>query len=124
MALLLRQVAERGVASLYVARLLAAIQASGGNEHGAAGARGASAARDSHPLPPGVEALTPREVEVLRLLAAGASNQRIADELTVSIGTVKAHTSHILGKLGAGNRTEAVARARHLGLLGGDSPPD
>ncbi|MDO8689149.1 MAG: response regulator transcription factor, partial [Dehalococcoidia bacterium] len=65
----------------------------------------------------GVEALTAREVEVLRLLSGGASNQRIANELTVSVGTVKAHISHILGKIGARNRTEAVARARRLGLI-------
>jgi LuxR family maltose regulon positive regulatory protein len=64
-----------------------------------------------------LEPLTPREVEVLRLLITGASNQRIADELTVSVGTVKAHVSHILGKLGAHSRTEGVARARELGLL-------
>ena len=120
MALLLRQVGARGIASLYVARLLAAIQGSGGRGHGSAQGSSASPTRDSRPLPPGVEPLTPREVEVLRLLAVGASNQRIADELTVSIGTVKAHTSHILGKLGAGNRTEAVALARELRLLEGD----
>ena len=117
MAMLLRQVAARGVASLYVARLLAAIQGSGVRDQGAAGERDAPPNPGPRLLPPGVEPLTAREVEVLRLLAAGASNQRIADELTVSIGTVKAHTSHILGKIGAGNRTEAVARARELGLL-------
>jgi LuxR family maltose regulon positive regulatory protein len=63
------------------------------------------------------EALSARELEVLRLLAAGKSNQQIADELVVVRDTVKKHVGHILGKLGAANRTQAVARARALGLL-------
>ena len=48
---------------------------------------------------------------------AGQSNQAIADELVVTLDTVKKHVSHLLGKLGAANRTEAVARARELGLI-------
>ncbi len=64
-----------------------------------------------------VEPLTDRELEVLRLLAAGRSNQRIAHDLVVALDTVKKHVTHLLGKLGAANRTEAVARARQLGLL-------
>jgi LuxR family maltose regulon positive regulatory protein len=64
-----------------------------------------------------VEVLSERELEVLRLIAEGASNQAIAGALVISIGTVKSHINHILGKLAAGNRTEAVARARELGLL-------
>ena len=68
--------------------------------------------------PPGLaEPLTDRELEVLRLLAAGRSNQRIAHELVVALDTVKKHVTHLLGKLGAANRTEAVARARQLGLI-------
>ncbi len=68
--------------------------------------------------PPGLaEPLTDRELEVLRLLAAGKSNQRIAHDLVVALDTVKKHVTHILGKLGAANRTEAVARARDLGLI-------
>ena len=63
------------------------------------------------------ERLTARELEVLGLLAAGRSNQRIAEELVVTLDTVKKHVSHVLDKLGAVNRTEAVARARQLGLL-------
>jgi len=63
------------------------------------------------------EPLSPRELEVLRLLATGKSNQQIADELVVVPDTVKKHVGHILGKLGAANRTQAVARARALGLL-------
>jgi LuxR family maltose regulon positive regulatory protein len=64
-----------------------------------------------------VEPLTARELEVLHLLAAGAPNQRIADDLVVTLDTVKKHVTHVLGKLGAANRTEAVTRARQLGLI-------
>ena len=64
-----------------------------------------------------VEPLSERELEVLRLIAGGASNQAIAAALVISIGTVKSHINHILGKLAACNRTEAVSRARALGLL-------
>jgi LuxR family maltose regulon positive regulatory protein len=64
-----------------------------------------------------VEALTSREMQVLRLLAAGSSNREIADELVVSLDTVKKHVTHVLGKLGATNRTAAVGRGRELGLL-------
>jgi LuxR family maltose regulon positive regulatory protein len=68
--------------------------------------------------PPGLaEPLTDRELEVLRLIAAGRSNQRIAHDLFVALDTVKKHVTHILGKLGAANRTEAAARARQLGLI-------
>ena len=63
-----------------------------------------------------VEPLTSREMEVLQMLAAGMSNQGIAGQLVVSLDTVKKHVSHVLGKLGAASRTEAVARARQLGL--------
>jgi len=64
-----------------------------------------------------IEPLTGRELEVLRLIAAGKSNQRIAHDLVVALDTVKKHVTHVLGKLGAANRTEAVARARQLGLI-------
>jgi LuxR family transcriptional regulator, maltose regulon positive regulatory protein len=64
-----------------------------------------------------VEPLTGRELEVLGMLAAGRSNQAIAAELVVTPDTVKKHVSHVLGKLGAGNRTEAAGRARQLGLI-------
>ena len=64
------------------------------------------------------EALTGRELQVLELIAAGAPNQRIADDLVVTLDTVKKHITHVLGKLSAANRTEAVALARALGLLG------
>ena len=58
------------------------------------------------------EPLTDRELEVLRLLAAGRSNQRMAHDLVVTLDTVKKHVIHVLGKLGAANRIEAAARAR------------
>ena len=51
------------------------------------------------------------------MLAAGKPNQVIAGQLVVSLDTVKKHVSHVLGKLGAANRTEAVTRARELGLI-------
>ena len=54
---------------------------------------------------------------MLELLAAGRSNREIADQLVVALDTVKKHVSHLLDKLGAGNRTQAVARARELGLV-------
>ena len=61
--------------------------------------------------------LSETELRVARLAAQGRSNQQIASELVVALETVKKHVSHILGKLGAANRTQAVARARALGLL-------
>jgi LuxR family transcriptional regulator, maltose regulon positive regulatory protein len=64
-----------------------------------------------------VEQLTSRELEVLTMLAAGKSNPAIASELVVTLDTVKKHVSHVMAKLGAANRTEAVARARELGLI-------
>ncbi|HEY7483525.1 MAG TPA: LuxR C-terminal-related transcriptional regulator [Streptosporangiaceae bacterium] len=64
-----------------------------------------------------VEPLSSREVEVLRLVAAGRQNREIAEELVVALSTVKKHVTHILDKLGAVNRTQATARARQLGLL-------
>ena len=68
-------------------------------------------------VPGMVEQLTTRELEVLGLLATGRSNQAIAAELVVAIDTVKKHVTHVLEKLGATNRTEAVARARELDLI-------
>ena len=64
-----------------------------------------------------VEPLTARELEVLSMLAAGSSNTAIAGQLVVTLDTVKKHVTHLLGKLGAANRTQAVARARELGLI-------
>jgi LuxR family maltose regulon positive regulatory protein len=64
-----------------------------------------------------VEPLTERELEVLRLLAAGRSNAEMAAELYVEQSTVKTHLIHLYSKLGVHSRTQAVARARALGLL-------
>ena len=64
-----------------------------------------------------LEPLTQREQEVLHLLADGASNQDIANQLVVSLATAKKHVASILSKLGAENRTQAIARARSLSLL-------
>jgi LuxR family maltose regulon positive regulatory protein len=63
------------------------------------------------------EPLTERELEVLRLVAAGTSNREIAVRLTVTLGTVKKHLNNIFGKLDVESRTQALARARELGLL-------
>ena len=71
-----------------------------------------AAPRRAHP-----DELTPRELEVLRLLAAGLSNPAIAARLTISVGTVKAHTANIYGKLGVANRVQALSRAQELRLL-------
>jgi LuxR family transcriptional regulator, maltose regulon positive regulatory protein len=86
----------------------------------ALGAQGTvpDAGRGSVTAVPGlVEQLTSRELEVLQMLAAGRSNQAIASQFVVTLDTVKKHVSHVLGKLGATNRTEAVARARELSLI-------
>jgi LuxR family maltose regulon positive regulatory protein len=98
MAALLRQALVRGIAPRYVGRLLAAF--------------GEPAA--AQPLP---EPLTGRELEVLRLIVAGLTNQEIADQLVISVATVKRHITNIYGKLGVSHRTQAVARAQELDLL-------
>ena len=61
--------------------------------------------------------ISPRECEVLERMAAGSANKVIARELGISPNTVKTHVARLLEKLGAANRTEAIARARELGLL-------
>lgn len=66
---------------------------------------------------PLIEPLTERERDVLRLLAAGCSNQEIAQQLVIALSTVKAHIHNIYGKLAVRGRTRAVATARELCLL-------
>ena len=66
---------------------------------------------------PPVETVSQRELEVLRLLSTGRSNQEIADELVITLGTVKTHVQSIYRKLEVRNRTRAVARGRELNLL-------
>jgi ATP/maltotriose-dependent transcriptional regulator MalT len=64
-----------------------------------------------------IEPLTDRELEVLHLIVQGLSNPTIAEQLFISVGTVKAHTNRIYGKLGVTNRVEAVIKAQELSLL-------
>ena len=109
-----RDLTRAGVSLGYLSRLGAAMEPES--------ARGASpgnrlVASRSATIPGLIEALSERELEVLHLLAAGKANREIADELFVTLDTVKKHTTHILGKLGATNRTEAAAHARELGLI-------
>ena len=61
--------------------------------------------------------LTPRETEVLELLAQGKTNRQIAQEFVVSVGTVKNHVEHLIGKLGVSDRTQAVVQALQLGII-------
>ena len=81
----------------------------------------APAHKASEPAPPEseipIEALSEREMEVLRLVAQGYSNQQIADQLYISLNTTKTHIKNILSRLQVENRTQAVARARELGVL-------
>jgi LuxR family maltose regulon positive regulatory protein len=64
-----------------------------------------------------IEPLSERELEVLDLIAEGLSNREIANRLYIAVGTVKRHINHIYGKLEVGSRTQAIARARKIGLL-------
>ncbi|MCH7512301.1 MAG: response regulator transcription factor [Chloroflexi bacterium] len=70
----------------------------------------------------GYDLLTSREREVLQLIAEGLSNQRIADELVISVKTVEAHKAHIMSKLHARNRTDLIRYAIKRGLVGLESP--
>jgi LuxR family maltose regulon positive regulatory protein len=99
-----------GVAGGYLRRL-----AAGFEQHGAPGDH---RARRAPVVVPGlIEQLSEREFEVLLLMAAGRSNREIAEELVVVVDTAKKHVGRVMDKLGAANRTQAVARARELGLL-------
>jgi len=69
------------------------------------------------PAQPLIEPLSARELEVLQLMAQGRSNQEISKRLFLAVSTVKGHNQKIFGKLQVQSRTEAVARARELGLL-------
>jgi LuxR family maltose regulon positive regulatory protein len=111
---LLQTAATRRIHPDYAEALLAAL---GGHSGLVEQTAPASTLVVPHPATALTEPLSQREVEVLRLMATGLSNAAIADTLVVSQGTVKTHVHHICGKLGASNRTEAVARARQLGFL-------
>jgi LuxR family maltose regulon positive regulatory protein len=106
MARLLYQAAERRIAPEYAGRLLAAFPA----------VEPAPTAL-SRPSPEMIEPLSEREREVLLLIAEGLSNREIAQRLFLSLSTVKVHTYNIYGKLGVHSRTQAVAKARALGIL-------
>jgi LuxR family maltose regulon positive regulatory protein len=103
-------VADGPVPRGYLARLVAGFQQAGSPSF-------PPARRGAVVVPGLIEPLSSRELEVLGLLAAGKPNQAIAEELVVSLETVKSHVSHLFAKLEVTNRTEAVARARELGLL-------
>jgi LuxR family maltose regulon positive regulatory protein len=64
-----------------------------------------------------VEPLSERECEVLKLIAAGYTNRQIANELVVSLNTVKKHTTHIYSKMGVKNRTQAIALGREHKII-------
>ncbi|MGA9534030.1 MAG: LuxR C-terminal-related transcriptional regulator, partial [Anaerolineales bacterium] len=99
---ILWEAARRGVAVSYVERIL-----------DAAGSTVSTMPRNEGLI----ELLSERELEVLRLVAAGMSNRQVAEQLIVSLGTAKSHIHHIFGKLGVSNRTEAASKARKLGLI-------
>jgi LuxR family maltose regulon positive regulatory protein len=108
MAQLLSKAAARGIMPDYIRKLLAAFEGE------------KQQSENSSYSPPGqllIEPLSPRELEVLRLIAAGLSNQEISKRLFLALGTVKGHNQKIFGKLQVQRRTEAIARARQLGLL-------
>lgn len=106
---LLRLALARQTLPEYVSAVLASFSSPAEAERGAA-PRGLR-------VSPAIEPLSPRELEVLGLLARGATNRQIAEELVLVTGTVKAHLQSIYRKLGVHNRTQAVARARGLKLL-------
>jgi len=126
MARLLEQLHRRGVAVAYITQILAAFettrQGTGGDADAAIRppttrttlAPSSVVDRPSSAL---VEPLSERELEVLQLITEGLTNREIASRLFLALNTVKAHTRNIYGKLGVRSRTQAVARARALGVL-------
>jgi len=115
MARLLYEACSRGVHPGYVRQLLAAFPIDGPGE-GALSQTSAAGTRMAEPL-------SAREREVLSLIAEGLTNQEIALRLYLSLHTVKAHARNIYAKLGAGSRTQAVAKGRAQGLLSRASRP-
>ena len=115
MAALLREALARGIAAAYVEQLLAAFRPPDTEIQG----DGAAGSVPSHRLTASMltEPVTARELAVLRLLAAGASNAEMARDLVVEQSTIKTHLINLYGKLGVHSRTQAVARARALHLL-------
>ncbi len=100
-----------GLAAYLRRIMMAAFESSAGNAQPAESSAGQPAGGDQ------VDPLSEREKEILRLVAAGLTNQAIADRLVISLTTVKTHLGNIFLKLGVSNRTQAIARAESLGLL-------
>jgi LuxR family maltose regulon positive regulatory protein len=114
MAVLLRQAAAQRMVPAYIATLLTAFDA----EQQKVKHRGEAMTPSPHPpRQPLLEPLSWRELEVLRHVSEGISNQEIANRLIISTGTVKTHIHNILSKLNVQSRTQAIARARELGLI-------
>ena len=111
MAHLLSRASASGIIPVYSGKVLAAFEA---EKHGRADNSSRPAAPPPQPL---FEPLSHRELEVLHLIAQGLSNQEIGERLVLALDTVKGHNRSIFGKLQVQRRTEAVARARELGLL-------
>ena len=113
MAQLLATAAAQGIMPGYVGKLLVSFSATpldreAGNQ---------SAPSTGHGPSPLIERLSEREMEVLALIAEGLSNQEISERLFLTLSTVKGHNRNLFGKLQVQRRTEAVARARALGLV-------
>jgi len=111
----LRELTELGELKGYVEGLLAAASHPTSHPPGSVGSP--SCLSSARPVSSLAEPLSDRELEVLRLVAAGRSNHEVAQVLIVSPNTVKTHLKNIYAKLGAHSRTQALARARELGLL-------
>jgi LuxR family maltose regulon positive regulatory protein len=111
MARLLAGAYARGIMPDYTGRLLRTLDTS------LPAVGHPSAIPSQNPTQPLVEPLSPRELEVLHLIAQGLSNNEIGERLFLALSTIKGHNREIFGKLGVQRRTEAVARAREIGLL-------
>jgi LuxR family maltose regulon positive regulatory protein len=114
MAQLLHDAAARGMMPDYTAKLLAAFEDPTNDKGRRTNEKAPSLVLRHSSM---VEPLSERELEVLQLIAEGLTNREIASRLFLSLNTVKAHTRNIYGKLGVHNRTQAVVRARALGVL-------
>lgn len=114
----LREQERKHGSSTYLDTVLAAFPTSPSSDYAGTRLSGRPGHSLKHePAKPHAEPLSARELEVLRLLEQGASNQEIARSLVLALSTVKSHVRTILTKLGVSNRTQAVKRARMLGLL-------